>query len=93
MKDDKKGFYIGKFISEDGDFWEYRKAFIQNIERTIPEYGLNKDWVQAQQVIAYSRGEVLKDFSRGLVGEVINYNSPFPTMSMREATDIIIERN
>lgn len=83
----EKGIYVGRFKLE-GE-WEYRTAYVEDVNRTIPDYGINKDWTEAQQVLSYSvnfckKIDILKK------GEVIFYDTEFPKMTMREATEIII---
>lgn len=98
-KKDETGIYIGRFLTPDGEDWEYRTAFIQNVNRTIPEYGLNLEWVKAQQVISFINSG--KTLFIGKIGEklnpedfeIIHYDSVFPEMTMREATNIILEYN
>lgn len=94
---------IGRWIKDD--YYIYKVAQIQNVERTIEEYGIPRPWSLAQQVLCYPREEVFGDmslaetkaillldkFPKVRVIEKVFYDTPFPEdISMQDATGYLL---
>lgn len=89
----EKGVYVGRWVDEDLE-WEYRCSYVEDINRTIEEYGTNKDWSMAQQVICFSNSPVYKKLPiRAHTVENIFYDTVFPNMTMIEAVNITIKQD
>ncbi len=95
-KNNKLGVYIGRFVkfdeAEENLEFVYRVKKIQDIERTIPEYGTQRPYTEAQQVLAWTNSFEYSDPSIALTKanqifeessdckyvESINYDTVFP---------------
>jgi hypothetical protein len=99
----RKGkLYIGRFLEkrsgEDGGYYySFRVGRSENIDSTIEEYGINKEWSLAKQVLTFWDSEefvLLYDvmdwsmkYDEGK--ELIYYDLPFPKMGLEHAIGII----
>ena len=103
MKKTNNGIYVGRWLNEDNNFI-YTVAQIQDVERTIPEYGTPHLWTEAQQVLCFGKSKIYKkedkamDYGLSLLNVFLNcrgveeifYDSFYPKqLSMQKAIDFI----
>ena len=102
-KNNKLGVYIGRFVrfneAEENLEFVYKVKKIQDIERTIPEYGIQRPYTEAQQVLAWTNSFEYSDPSIALTKanqifeessdckyvETVNYDTIFPEITLAVA--------
>jgi len=77
----KGDIYLGRFVDVNGQF-EYRIGRSNNIDLTIGEYGINRHWTEAQQVVVFGQSKVFTflglamDYALEMYKELSHLNNP-----------------
>jgi hypothetical protein len=69
----KGDIFIGRFVDENSNF-EYRVGRSNSIGLTVGEYGTNRHWTEAQQVIVYGGSTVFVDAGLAMEYALNTYN-------------------